>query len=113
LDAYAKGVIALIVLVVAAAIGFFAYPAVVMGTGADSLAASVNHEDASFESEGENWIWCRPGDPVEWRCGPYDVNSDWRGCWEAHAHIGFRPPLSGCIDMLDVLGFRGPLPDPS
>ena len=108
-DAVAKGVATAIAILAVAIAGFFAYPAVVFGTDADKVASSLNHVGGTGDNEVSNrWIACQPGDHADWRCGPYLVDSDWRGCWTARRGVHGTTALSGCIDLTDALGLRGP-----
>jgi hypothetical protein len=101
----ASGALAVIVLA--------AYPALFVGTSEGALAKSLYEaRDIGNDADGTGYERCRESDG-EWTCGPYRVDVDWRGCWEAVALIGVRPGVSGCIGLGDVLGLTGPPFEPS
>lgn len=116
MDRTAKVVLAGTALTAIAVIALLAYPSAIVGFDADDLSASVNdgagtnEENAFFDR-----MVCRQGEHADWRCGPYRVNTDWRGCWSAtpnHGNRFARPELSGCVSVTDLLGLNnGPLLD--
>jgi hypothetical protein len=112
-DRTAKLALLGITLAVLAVVAVAGYPALFVGTDEGALAISLyDARDIRSDESGRGYERCRESDG-EWRCGPYRLDVDWRGCWETVAKLGGGPGLSGCIDLGDVLGFGGPPPDPS
>ena len=105
----AGAIAAFVVLVIAVA----AYPAVFFGVHDDDLAASLNHELPRAEV-GDYGLSCVHPSPENWRCGPYDLDVDWRGCWHATPQRAQRfahEPHSGCIGVADMVGLHDPVLD--
>jgi hypothetical protein len=104
-DRTAKLIAGAIAAILVLALVIAGYPAVVFGTEADDLAASLSSEGA--DTGGDAYFSCAPARRVDWRCGDYNVDVNWRGCWTAAASPDSK--LSGCIGLSDHLGFNDPV----